>query len=511
MDRGTVVKLLRCRDCKGMWREENPSELNIPSCPKCGGANTYYSEKWYISYTLKSGEQKLEAISSNKRIAKEALSKISVAIVDEQYFDKPQILSWQEATDLFKKEILSQMKPPTRKFYEYRIDKYLTPFFGEKNLQDITLQDGVDYKKKYLDNTKLTDDSKTKAIITLKKMFNDFYLGRIMDKKGRKYLLVNPLAGLTRYPKPAARTIYHTADEVRLLLDNAPSLYIKVVILLASDAGLRSNTVKNLRISHFNFDKNRLEIPPEIRKCGKETHYKVMTKRLREAALAWIEHLKTLKTSDLLFASPVNPEKPLAKFNEYWRETLKKVGINRKILLKNDILTKKKLTEQELEIILNNVTHKALKPFILLVLDAQLKINEAKQINKLQLDLNTGTLLGYTTAKMTERLKAAIVEYIGITENEEIADWVFPNRYNKDNGLGSFEQQWRKTLKAAGIKKRFHDLKHTAGTYMYKITKDIRKVADFLDQADINQARKYAHVDDEESRRDVDDFEKLML
>lgn len=510
MDKGSVVKIFRCRDCGTRLREEKPNELDVPACAKCKSSNTYYSEKWYISYTLKSGEQKLESIGSNKRVATEALRKIASTIVDEQYFDKPKILSWLEAVEIFKRESLSQMKPPTKKFYEYRLDKYLTPFFKSKDLQEITLQDGLNYKT-HLDKTKLTDDSKNKAIITLKKMFNEFYLGRILDKKGRRYLSFNTLAGLTRYPKPASRTVYHTAAEVKLLLENAPSLYMKVVILLASDAGLRSNTIKNLKISHINWDKNRLEIPPEIRKCGQETHYKVLTKRLKDALLAWISHLKSLKTSDLLFASPINPDKPLAKFNEYWRETLKKAGINRKILIKSDILTEGKITESELETVLANCTHKALKPFILLVIDAQLKVNEAKHINKLQLDIESSTLLFQSPVFMSARLKSALLEYLNDSVEENTKDWLFPNRYNNENGLGSFERQWRKTLKAAGIKKRFHDLKHTAGTYMYKITKDIGKVAEFLDHADINQSRKYAHIDDEDKRKDIDDFEKLML
>jgi integrase len=110
---------------------------------------------------------------------------------------------------------------------------------------------------------------------------------------------------------------------------------------------------------------------------------------------------------------------------------------------------------------------------------------------------------------MTQLLRQIYDSYLSKCSKEELeSEWLFPSENTKNHiSIPGWDKCWNKIKKNSGIKnKRFHDTKHTAGTFMYEETQDIRKVADFLDHSDINMSRKYSFRPDEEKMKTVKGF-----
>ena len=89
--------------------------------------------------------------------------------------------------------------------------------------------------------------------------------------------------------------------------------------------------------------------------------------------------------------------------------------------------------------------------------------------------------------------------------------WLFPgeDKTNHWSG-GAFDKQWGIVKAAVGIDKRFHDLRHCAGTYSYESTGDIYATAEFMDHKDINQTKRYARRFDKNRNEEMEKFAKLF-
>lgn len=73
-----------------------------------------------------------------------------------------------------------------------------------------------------------------------------------------------------------------------------------------------------------------------------------------------------------------------------------------------------------------------------------------------------------------------------------------------------FESMWRKLKAKIGIAKRFHDLKHTAGTYFHLANKDVKATMDFLDQTTYKVMSRYLHGIDEERDKEMIQFQSVF-
>ncbi|OHD20571.1 MAG: hypothetical protein A2Y38_03305 [Spirochaetes bacterium GWB1_59_5] len=110
---------------------------------------------------------------------------------------------------------------------------------------------------------------------------------------------------------------------------------------------------------------------------------------------------------------------------------------------------------------------------------------------------------------MIPRLRGLLDSYLeGLNPKEQESPWLFCGETPEVPISRSYwDNIFRKVKKEAGLEdKRFHDTKHSAGTFYYQATQDIRKTADFLDHSDINMSRKYAFVSREQKRKDAEKF-----
>lgn len=156
---------------------------------------------------------------------------------------------------------------------------------------------------------------------------------------------------------------------------------------------------------------------------------------------------------------------------------------------------------------------------ILLASDAGLRLRTIEYLRLNHINMEEGKLeLPASTRKrgkythyviMTKRLKVAMKDFL--KNHPGGTPFLFFNKTNPNNPWSKFQEHWTKTRKATGIlNKRFHDLKHTAGTYYYEATEDIRATADFLDHADINMTRKYARIVESRKVIHMNKFEEIM-
>lgn len=81
----------------------------------------------------------------------------------------------------------------------------------------------------------------------------------------------------------------------------------------------------------------------------------------------------------------------------------------------------------------------------------------------------------------------------------------------KDKGyLGDFKKSWETAKRKAGISVRWHDLRHTAGTDMYRQTKDLKKVAELLGHTTTRMAERYTETDKTEQKSDISKMSERM-
>jgi len=74
------------------------------------------------------------------------------------------------------------------------------------------------------------------------------------------------------------------------------------------------------------------------------------------------------------------------------------------------------------------------------------------------------------------------------------SNWVFPSEVVKDKPR-KFEKSWRRALRESGVESFvYHDLRHTAASYLVMAGQTLRTVADILGHEDISQTFKYAHL-----------------
>jgi integrase len=81
-------------------------------------------------------------------------------------------------------------------------------------------------------------------------------------------------------------------------------------------------------------------------------------------------------------------------------------------------------------------------------------------------------------------------------------DLVFPGKNPKNPVL--FEKSWRTALKSAGIEDfRFHDLRHSAASYLAMSGVPIRTIAEILGHKTLGMVQRYSHLNPEHLRSEI--------
>ena len=200
---------------------------------------------YWISYSYQ-GEQYRESTGTdNKQFAKDVLAKRQVEMREQRFFDvkKGAKVGFEELADDF----LEFYRDRRRKSLERAETsvKHLQAYFGGKRSAEITPEAIEDYiKTRRQELSKLgkptSPASINRELAALSKMFSL----AIHHKKADK----NPVMAVERLQEHNVRDRVLSLEEFQCLLDAAPN-YLRPILLLAHDTGMRRGEILNLRWS----------------------------------------------------------------------------------------------------------------------------------------------------------------------------------------------------------------------------------------------------------------------
>ena len=144
---------------------------------------------------------------------------------------------------------------------------------------------------------------------------------------------------------------------------------------------------------------------------------------------------------------------------------------------------------------------------VILALNTGARKNELRWLRWSDVDLQKGTLMFRDTKN--EMMRSIPVVGKGLELLREwgkvrrlSTDLVFPGKNQKNPIL--FEKSWRKALRTAGIEDfRFHDLRHSAASYLAMNGVPIRTIAEILGHKTLGMVQRYSHLNAEHLRSEI--------
>lgn len=169
--------------------------------------------------------------------------------------------------------------------------KTLINFFGESDLRDITFNDIEKFKQMRLSTPvvcKFTTKSRSVRTVhyelsTLRQIFNFAVRERLLDR--------SPFQngqGLIQPHRDNKRYVTISDAEQAALVENCTTDYLRVIVILALDAGLRRNEILTLVWQDLDFENGLIHLKAENTKTY-QRRLVPMTRRVREILTGWKE------------------------------------------------------------------------------------------------------------------------------------------------------------------------------------------------------------------------------
>jgi len=144
---------------------------------------------------------------------------------------------------------------------------------------------------------------------------------------------------------------------------------------------------------------------------------------------------------------------------------------------------------------------------VVLALNTGARKNELRWLRRSDVDLQQGTLMFQDTKNDMIRSIPVVGRGLDILREwgklrRLDTDLVFPGK-NPENPV-LFEKSWRNALKSAGIEDfRFHDLRHSAASYLAMNGVPIRTIAEILGHKTLGMVQRYSHLNPEHLRSEI--------
>jgi integrase len=216
-------------------------------------------KKWYIDYEGPDGRRVREKVG-NKLAAENALAAVRADVLRGEYrFAQDVRIRLKD----FEDEYLDYVKSRQRAcgIQKQRL-KNLMPFFGDKFLSKITLDDIIAYKKMRRQTIYYSNEDKgimktvkgatvNRELACLRHVFN-------VAKLKKKFFTENPIRHDEFYPEPKKIDRILDREEIARLLESAAP-HLKLAITLALCTGLRKSEILAIKWKNIDFQ-NRLII-----------------------------------------------------------------------------------------------------------------------------------------------------------------------------------------------------------------------------------------------------------
>ena len=218
----------------------------------------------------------------------------------------------------FKRE---ELKYSTFYKYEQIIKSRLLPFFKDMEIEDIKPSD---LKKWLYSVSDVGTKSKKHYLGVLSGIFNEALLDEVIQRNPVK--LIRAL----KYDKPTIKPF--TADEVRLIMNNAPDNNFKYYLAIAFYTGMRSGEIVGLKKRDIDFKDGLINIERSRSRFGEstpKTKYSMRQVPIIKLLEPYLLELYDKHDNEYLFITQYNkPYRDTNVFvNQYWIPILKDLKI----------------------------------------------------------------------------------------------------------------------------------------------------------------------------------------
>ena len=206
---------------------------------------------WFLDYRLSNGRRKREKIGPSKKLAEKVLQKRMVAIAEGRFLDK-RIKKRIRLVDFVNLFIENYCKPNKSSWKDDEIRlNILVQFLGAQiYLDDITPYHFEQFKK-YKLGKKVKTSTINRYMTIAKTMFNRAIDWGNIEK--------NPLLKVKFFKEDNERIRYLEKEEMKTLLE-ASDPYLKDVLLVALNTGMRYGEIFSLKWNNINFQRNLIFI-----------------------------------------------------------------------------------------------------------------------------------------------------------------------------------------------------------------------------------------------------------
>ena len=304
--------LIECPNCR--YRNSEGKER----CLKCGLDLKKAKKIYWIEFYTKDRKRKRERIGPWRKLAIEALAKRRVEVAENKFLDKkeepPKIKFSAFAKEYDKWCQINNKGYEKKKTYI----KHLVNVFGDKYLDEITTWLIEKYKiERRKENRKSTNrpikvGTVNRELATLKHMFSKAIEWGFLKE--------NPAKPVKLFKENNRRLRFLNEDEVNRLLSNCNG-YLKDIVLVALNTGMRKGEIFNLKWQDVNFNLRLVHVSDSKNNEARDIPINDVL----------YETLKALKDKaeegqDYIFVNP-KTNKPYDNVKKSFKTGLKKAGI----------------------------------------------------------------------------------------------------------------------------------------------------------------------------------------
>lgn len=214
------------------------------------------STVWWMSYSFRGRQVRKSTGTTSKKVADSILSKVKTEIAEGAYLEsmRGKNKTFADVAERYLLEVTPDKKPSTQrddKFYA----RTLCKFFGTFRLNEITADLITQYVLKR--KKKIGPSSINRELAFLSASFNKAY-------KLWSWCRENPVSKIKR-EKEKKRVKYFSDEEFRLIFSLLAE-WVKPVVLLAKNTGLRLSNVVNLRWAEVSLKEKLIVLDGEVMK-----------------------------------------------------------------------------------------------------------------------------------------------------------------------------------------------------------------------------------------------------